>query len=85
VVLSQIIGSLIIYVIYIWDSSTVTAQASRNVVIIDGHSLDPRVIMENSKIRFNLKNSDPSPEDSNKLSFNVFDKTNDSGDLSEPS
>lgn len=72
-VLSQILGSLIIYVIYIWDSNTVTAQASRNVVIIDSHSLDPRVFMENSKIRFNLKHSsnDDADSENKKLTFNV--------------
>lgn len=86
VVLSQILGSLIIYIMYIWDSNTVTAQASRNVVILDGHSLDPRVIMENSKIRFNLKSSADAGDESvqNKLTFSLFQKKNASdGELSE--
>ncbi len=57
-VLSQILGSLIIYVTTIWDSSLVTAQSTRNVVVIDSHSLDPRVIIENSKIKFRLRHSE---------------------------
>lgn len=84
-VVSQVLGSLIIYVIYIWDSNTVTAQASRNVVIIDSHSLDPRVIIENSKIRFNLKSGADSDSDhaQRKLTFNVFQKKSASGDMNE--
>lgn len=81
-VFSQVIGSLIIYVSYIWDSNTVTAQSSRNVVIIDSHSLDPRVIIENSKIRFRLRDSgfddDGDTADysdgSKKLTFRIFNK-----------
>ncbi len=57
-VLSQILGSLIIYITTIWDSSLVTAQSTRNVVVIDSHSLDPRVIIENSKIKFRLRHSE---------------------------
>lgn len=84
-VVSQVLGSLIIYVIYIWDSNTVTAQASRNVVIIDSHSLDPRVIMENSKIRFNLKSGQDSDSEATqrKLTFNMFQKKSASGDVNE--
>jgi hypothetical protein len=57
-VLSQILGSLIIYVTTIWDSSLVTAQSTRNVVVIDSHTLDPRVIIENSKIKFRLRHAE---------------------------
>ncbi len=56
--LSQVVGSLIIYVTTIWDSSLVTAESTRNVVVIDSHSLDPRVIIENSKIKFRLRHSE---------------------------
>ncbi len=79
-ILSQLIGCLMIYVNFIWDSNTVTAQASRNVVILDGHSLDPRVIIENSKIRFRLRenNFDESQSDSEdphkRLTFRIFNK-----------
>ena len=82
-VLSQILGSLIIYVTTIWDSSLVTAQSSRNVVVIDSHSLDPRVIIENSKIKFRLKNSnfegkdvsDLEGENHKKLGFDFTQKS----------
>ena len=86
-VMSIILGSLVIYIMYIWDSNSVTAHSSRDVVILDSHSLDPRVIMENTKIRFRLRNnqfsddSDPMTDArSNKLSFKIFNKTNSSGD-----
>lgn len=54
---SQVLGSLMIYLRAIWNSNVVTAEATRNVVVLDSHSLDPRVIIENSKIRFRLRNS----------------------------
>ncbi len=57
-ILAQVVGSLIIYITSIWDSNLVTAQSTRNVVVIDSHSLDPRVIIENSKIKFRLQNSE---------------------------
>ncbi len=86
-VFSQVIGSLIIYISYIWDSNTVTAQSSRNVVIIDSHSLDPRVIIENSKIRFRLRDSgfedsDMSDygESAKKLTFRIFNKKSANGE-----
>lgn len=53
--LSQFFGSLVIYFKYLWNPNVVTAQASRNLVIFDNHSVDPRVIIENSKIKFSLK------------------------------
>ncbi len=86
-VLAQIVGSIILYVAYIWDSNTVTAKSSRNVVILDGHSLDPRVVIEDSKIRFRLKNNSfdemNSVEDemgSRRLTFRLFDKKSINGD-----
>ena len=86
-VLSQIIGSMIIYMTSIWDSSQITAQSSRNVVILDGHSLDPRVVIEDSKIRFRLKNSGFDEalglEDemiSKKLTFRLFNKKSVNGE-----
>ncbi len=86
-VLAQMLGSLILYVAYIWDSNTITAQSSRNVVIIDGHSLDPRVVIEDSKIRFRLKNStlDESSEaeedaGSQRLTFRLFNKKSVNGE-----
>jgi len=57
-ILAQVVGSLIIYITSIWSSNLVTAQSTRNVVVIDSHSLDPRVIIENSKIKFRLQNSE---------------------------
>ncbi|GEM_PF-1599686 len=53
--ISQFAGSLVIYFRYLWNPNVVTAQASRNLVIFDNHSVDPRVIIENSKIKFSLK------------------------------
>ncbi|UYL10019.1 hypothetical protein B9G69_005445 [Bdellovibrio sp. SKB1291214] len=55
VLISQFVGSLIIYFRYLWNPNVITAEASRNLVVFDGHSLDPRVIIENSKIKLNLK------------------------------
>jgi hypothetical protein len=55
ILLSQFAGSLLIYFRYLWNPQVVTAEASRNLVILDNHSLDPRVIIENSKIKFSLK------------------------------
>ncbi len=79
-VLSQIIGSLVIYISTIWDSNLVTAESTRNVVVIDSHSLDPRVIIENSKIKFRLRNAefdrqnDPENGVTKKLGFNFMPK-----------
>lgn len=82
-VLAWVVGSAILYVSYIWDSNTITTQASRNVVILDSHSLDPRVVIEDSKIRFRLKNQSFDEatrfEDdmgSRRLTFRLFDKEN---------
>ncbi len=62
--LTQSIGSIIIYIRTIWDTKYVTAQQTRNIVVIDGHSLDPRVIIENSKIKFRLRSPDFETEQS---------------------
>ena len=89
-VISQILGSLIIYVIYIWDSNSVTAHSSRDVVILDSHSLDPRVIIENTKIKFRLRHSHFSDEtdqdadgSSKKLTFKIFNKKSAGGESFE--
>lgn len=63
VLLSQLLGSLIIYFRYLWNPHVVTAQASRNLVIYDHHSVDPRVIIENSKIKFSLKKPESKAEE----------------------
>lgn len=81
VLLSQVLGSLLIYLRAIWNSNIVTAESTRNVVVLDSHSLDPRVIIENSKIRFRLRHSSIEDEDqengqTKKLGFN-FDKSKD--------
>lgn len=55
ILLTQVIGSVIIYIRTIWDTQYVTAQQTRNIVVIDSHSLDPRVFIENSKIKFRLR------------------------------
>ncbi|MBC7458921.1 MAG: hypothetical protein H7235_11620 [Bdellovibrionaceae bacterium] len=57
ILLTQVFGSIIIYIRTIWDTKYVTAQQTRNIVLIDGHSLDPRVIIENSKIKFSLRSN----------------------------
>jgi hypothetical protein len=52
------------------------------VMVIDRESLNPKVIIENTKIRFRLKNSqfqnDPENGEAKKIGFNIF-KTNDDG------
>lgn len=72
-ILSQVLGSLIIYIKSIWHTSYVTAEATRNVMVVDSHSLDPRVFIENSKIKFKLKNSGFN-EGQGRLSFGVKKK-----------
>ncbi|AZZ35811.1 hypothetical protein CIK05_03010 [Bdellovibrio sp. qaytius] len=79
VLLSQVLGSLIIYLRAIWNSNVVTAESTRNVVVLDSHSLDPRVIIENSKIRFRLRHSSIEATDqengqTKKLGFNFKPK-----------
>ncbi|UXR64364.1 hypothetical protein EZJ49_14945 [Bdellovibrio bacteriovorus] len=75
--LSQFIGSLVIYFRYLWNPHVVTAQASRNLVIFDNHSVDPRVIIENSKIKFSLKKPETKKDEVNedeqqKMAWNVL-------------
>lgn len=77
--ISQVLGSLIIYLRAIWNSNIVTAESTRNVVVLDSHSLDPRVIIENSKIRFRLRHSSIEESDqengqTKKLGFNFKSK-----------
>ena len=78
VILAQLLGSLIIYLRAIWDTRLITAQSTRNVVVIDSHSLDPRVIIENSKIKFRLKSSsiteDPENGKTKRLGFDFSSK-----------
>ncbi|AFY02874.1 hypothetical protein Bdt_3199 [Bdellovibrio bacteriovorus str. Tiberius] len=74
---SQFIGSLVIYFRYLWNPHVVTAQASRNLVIFDNHSVDPRVIIENSKIKFSLKKpeakkDDETQDEQQKIAWNVL-------------
>ncbi|XGC80329.1 hypothetical protein ACES2L_13435 [Bdellovibrio bacteriovorus] len=74
---SQVIGSLIIYFKYLWNPHVVTAQTSRNLVIFDNHSVDPRVIIENSKIKFSLKKPEGKKEgepgeEQEKIAWNVL-------------
>lgn len=82
--ISQVLGSLIIYVMYIWDHNSVTAHSSRDIVILDSHSLDPRVIIENTKIKFRMKNTDFSNEltddGSKKLSFKIYNQKSSGGE-----
>lgn len=88
ILLSQFFGSLLIYFKYLWNPDIVTAQASRNVMIFDGHSTDPRVIFENSKIKFNLRSPEEDEDEdadlapyrnAKKIAWNVFkrDKSSD--------
>lgn len=79
ILISQVVGSLIIYLRAIWNSNIVTAESTRNVVVLDSHSLDPRVIIENSKIRFRLRHSSIEDKDqengqTKKLGFNFKSK-----------
>lgn len=72
-IITQALGSLIIYLRAIWDTKYITAQQTRNIVVIDSHSLDPRVIIENSKIKFRLKSdafqADSASAQTKKLGF----------------
>lgn len=75
--LSQFMGSIIIYFKYLWNPHVVTAQASRNLVIFDNNA-DPRVIIENSKIKFSLKKPEAgkepetAKEEQQKIAWNVL-------------
>ena len=69
------------------SNKNILKTSSRNVVILDGHSLDPRVVIEDSKIRFRLKNSGFDEalglEDemiSKKLTFRLFNKKSVNGE-----
>ncbi|MEN0058882.1 MAG: hypothetical protein AAGB31_08610, partial [Bdellovibrio sp.] len=66
ILLSQVIGSLVIYFKYLWNPRVISAQAARELVIFDNHSFDPRVIIENSKIKFSLKKPDSKEKESEK-------------------
>lgn len=66
-VLSQVLGSVLIYFKFLWNPQEITAQASRDRIIFDGHSLDPRVIVENSKIKFKLKGFKSFDDEANEL------------------
>lgn len=75
--LSQFMGSIIIYFKYLWNPHVVTAQASRNLFIFDNQNADPRVIIENSKIKFSLKkpeaNKEPEPtKDEQQIAWDVL-------------
>lgn len=76
--LSQFIGSMVIYFKYLWNPHVITAQASRNLVIFDNHTADPRVIIENSKIKFSLKKPEaskepePAQDEQQKIAWNVI-------------
>lgn len=75
ILLSQFAGSLVIYFRYLWNPNIVTAQASRNLVIFDNHSVDPRVIIENSKIKFSLKTPESKKDDEKdeqQLAWNIL-------------
>lgn len=78
VLLAQFFGSIVIYFKYLWNPEVLAAQASRDVMAFDNHSFDPRVIIENSKIKFSLKNPDNKEvgtevgKESKKLAWNVF-------------
>lgn len=86
--LSQFMGSIIIYFKYLWNPHVVTAQASRNLVIFDNHTTDPRVIIENSKIKFSLKKPEQNKESETtndgqqKIAWNVLN-TNQGTDASQ--
>jgi predicted amino acid-binding ACT domain protein len=52
-IVSQVLGSVWIYVKFLWNPQEISA--SRDRIIFEGHSLDPRVIIENSKIKFKIR------------------------------
>lgn len=55
--ISQILGSLVIFIRLFWTNQFSNYTNARDVVIINSHDIDPRVIIENSKIKFRLNNS----------------------------
>jgi hypothetical protein len=56
--LSQIIGSAIIYFRYLWNPRLAYASSHRDLMIFANHSIDPHVVIENSKIKLSLKKPD---------------------------
>lgn len=56
-VMSLVFGLTFIYFKYLWGPMMQTKESIRNVTVIeDDHNQDPRVIIENAKIKFQLGN-----------------------------
>lgn len=62
---SQVLGSVLIYFKFLWNPQEITA--SRDRIIFEGHSVDPRVIIENSKIKFKLRGFKSYEDEANEL------------------
>jgi len=50
------LGLTLVYLQYLWMPTVVQKESVRNVMVYDDHNQDPRVVIENAKIKFQLGN-----------------------------
>lgn len=55
-VLSLSLGLTLVYLQHLWTPMVVQKESVRNVMVFDDHNQDPRVVIENAKIKFQLGN-----------------------------
>jgi len=55
-VLSVALGLTLVYLQHLWTPLVVQKESIRNVMVYDDHNQDPRVVIENAKIKFQLGN-----------------------------
>lgn len=55
-VLSMALGLTLVYLQHLWTPIVVQKESVRNVMVYDDHNQDPRVVIENAKIKFQLGN-----------------------------
>lgn len=55
-VLTLSLGLTLVYLQHLWTPIVVQKESVRNVMVYDDHNQDPRVVIENAKIKFQLGN-----------------------------
>lgn len=55
-VLTLSLGLTLVYLQHLWTPLVVQKESVRNVMVFDDHNQDPRVVIENAKIKFQLGN-----------------------------
>ena len=56
IVMTLVFGLSFIYLKYLWDPMILHKENVRNITVFDDHNQDPRVVIENAKIKFQLGN-----------------------------